>query len=171
LRVGVVDFFCGSGGVSVGLQAVKGPARFEIIEGIDIDRHCVGTYESMIGAPCRPIDIRALSRNRNLLEETIASWRLDRFDRVLLVGCSPCQGFSAHRKSIAGPDIRRSLFIDFCRVAAVVQPDAILLENVPDIFCADHWRHFVAGRRKLADAGYLLNITLGCRTIFKSASS
>lgn len=154
LRVGVIDFFCGSGGVSAGLQAVKGLAKFEIIEGIDIDRHCINTYESMIGAPCRPIDIRALSRNRNMLDATVASWRLDRFDRVLLVGCSPCQGFSAHRKSISGPDMRRSLFIDFCRIAAAVQPDAILLENVPDIFCADHWRHFVAGRRELADAGY-----------------
>lgn len=154
LRIGVIDFFCGSGGVSVGLQAVKGSAKFEIIEGIDIDRHCVHTYERMIGAPCRPIDISALSRSRKLLDATVASWRLDRFDRVLLVGCSPCQGFSAHRKSIAGPDVRRSLFIDFCRIAAVVQPDGILLENVPDIFSADHWRHFVAGRRELADAGY-----------------
>ena len=34
-RIGVVDFFCGAGGVSVGLKAVTCPAMFEIIEGID----------------------------------------------------------------------------------------------------------------------------------------
>jgi DNA (cytosine-5)-methyltransferase 1 len=154
LQIGVVDFFCGSGGVSIGLKAVKGPANFRIIEGIDIDPHCVRTYEQMIGSPCRPIDIRALTKDRELLAATVASWRLERFDRILLVGCSPCQGFAAHRKSIAGPDARRSLFIDFCRIAAVIQPDAILLENVPDIFSADHWRHYLAGRRELVDAGY-----------------
>lgn len=154
LQIGVVDFFCGSGGVSAGLKAVEGPATFRIIEGIDIDPHCARTYEHMLGAPCRPIDIAALTRNRGLLSATIASWRLERFDRILLVGCSPCQGFAAHRKSVIGSDARRSLFVDFCQIAAAVQPDGILLENVPDIFSADHWRHFVAGRRHLIQAGY-----------------
>jgi DNA (cytosine-5)-methyltransferase 1 len=154
LRIGVVDFFCGSGGVSIGLKEVTRPAKFQIIEGIDIDPHCARTYEQMIGAPCRSIDIRSLARNRELLKAAVASWRLERFDRLLLVGCSPCQGFAAHRKSIAGHDARRSLFVDFCHVAAEIQPDAILLENVPDIFSRDHWRHFVAGRRQLIGAGY-----------------
>jgi DNA (cytosine-5)-methyltransferase 1 len=154
LEIGVIDFFCGSGGVSAGLKSVVGPAKFRIIEGIDFDRHCVRTYEHMIGAPCRPLDISALARDRDMLASAIASWRLDRFDRVLLVGCSPCQGFSAHRKSVAGHDPRRSLFVDFCKIAGVVRPDAILLENVPDIFSKGHWRHFVAGRRHLAEAGY-----------------
>jgi DNA (cytosine-5)-methyltransferase 1 len=153
-QIGVVDFFCGSGGVSAGLKAVEGPATFRIIEGLDIDRHCVRTYEQMVGAPCRPLDVSALARDTNKLAAIVASWRLKRFDRILLVGCSPCQGFAAHRKSITGHDPRRSLFIDFCRIAAVVQPDAILLENVPDIFSAEHWRHFVAGRRHLIEAGY-----------------
>jgi DNA (cytosine-5)-methyltransferase 1 len=89
-----------------------------------------------------------------MLEATIASWHVDRFDKLLLVGCSPCQGFAAHRKSITDHDPRRNLFVDFCRVAAAVRPDAILLENVPDIFSADHWRHFLAGRRHLVQAGY-----------------
>lgn len=153
-RIGVVDFFCGSGGVSAGLKAVEGPSTFHIIEGIDIDLHCARTYERMIDAPCRPIDIRAVAKNAGLLASVIASWRLERFDRVLLVGCAPCQGFAAHRKAVTGHDARRSLFVDFCRIAAAVRPDAVLLENVPDIFSADHWRHFVAGREHLVRSGY-----------------
>jgi DNA (cytosine-5)-methyltransferase 1 len=154
LQVGVVDFFCGSGGVSAGLKAVQGQADFRIIEGIDNDRHCASTYERMIGSPCDRSDILALSKNAKALAERVASWRLHRFDRVLLVGCSPCQGFAAHRKSVAGDDPRRNLFEAFCRITSVVRPDAILMENVPDLFSADHWQHFEAGRRRLIRSGY-----------------
>lgn len=153
LKVGVIDFFCGSGGVSAGLQAVTGGAEFHIIEGIDTDPHCGKTFELMIGAPCVRLDIRELAGDPAQLSQRIASWKRGRFDRLLLIGCSPCQGFSAHRKSIRGQDARRSLFHEFCRIAAQIKPDAIFLENVPDLFSADHWRHFAAGRRELAKAG------------------
>ncbi len=152
--VGVVDFFCGSGGVSAGLQAVCGPAKFEIVTGIDNDPHCARTFERMIGVPCDQSDILALANNNAELADKIASWKLERFDKVLLVGCSPCQGFSAHRKSIMGPDPRRNLFKAFCRIASIIQPDAILMENVPDLFSVDHWVHFEAGRERLVRSGY-----------------
>jgi DNA (cytosine-5)-methyltransferase 1 len=152
--VGVVDFFCGSGGVSTGLQAVKGPVRYEIIEGIDIDPHCAKTFETMIGAPCRDIDVMELSRNEKALRERIRSWNVEKYDKLLLIGCSPCQGFAAHRKSIREHDPRRNLFRAFCKIASVARPDAILLENVPDLFSADHWPHFAAGRRLLVSKGY-----------------
>ena len=154
VRVGVVDFFCGSGGVSAGLKSVRGAAEFHIIEGIDNDAHCASTYERMIGAPCDTSDILMLANDNKALAKKIASWRLDRFDRVLLVGCSPCQGFAAHRKSIVGHDPRRNLVEAFCKIAAKVKPDAILMENVPDLFSADHWRHFAAGQRRLMRSGY-----------------
>jgi DNA (cytosine-5)-methyltransferase 1 len=153
-RIGVVDFFCGAGGVSVGLKVADGPARFEIVEGIDNDPHCARTYEAMVGVPCDRTDILELSNSRKALTAKIASWRLERFDRVLLVGCAPCQGFAAHRKSFVEHDPRRNLFEAFCRIASIVRPDAILMENVPDLFSADHWPHFAAGRRRLELGGY-----------------
>lgn len=153
LQVGVVDFFCGAGGVSAGLRASTA-ADFEIITGLDNDPHCAATYEAMIGVKCDTIDILKLASDTSLLDARIASWNLDRFDKVLLVGCSPCQGFSAHRKSVIGEDPRRNLFEAFCRIAARVQPDAIFMENVPDLFSKGHWPHFVAGRELLVDVGY-----------------
>jgi len=153
-RIGVVDFFCGAGGVSAGLRAVDGPALFEIVEGIDNDPHCARTFEAMVGANCDQTDILQLSNSKKALAAKITSWRLERFDRVLLVGCAPCQGFSAHRKSFVEHDSRRNLFEAFCRIASAVQPDAILMENVPDLFSGDHWSHFAAGRRRLAKSGY-----------------
>src|SRR6185295_10780502 len=114
MKIGVVDFFCGAGGVSAGLKKSTGLAEYEIIEGLDNDPHCAATYERMIEAPCDQTDILALSRSRKKLAAKIEGWNLKRFDRVLLVGCSPCQGFSAHRKSIEGEDARRNLFEAFC---------------------------------------------------------
>ena len=153
-RVGVIDFFCGCGGVSAGLQAVRGNVQFKIIEGIDNDPHCGRTYERMVGAPCDNLDILALSNSPKALASKIGTWNLKSFDRILLVGCAPCQGFAAHRKFIEGHDPRRNLFEAFCRIAAVVKPDAVLMENVPDLFSTGHWRHFEAGRCLLTQAGY-----------------
>lgn len=152
--IGVVDFFCGCGGVSAGLKAVWQGRAFEILRGIDNDRHCVKTYERMIGARCDQIDILELAQDPELLEQSVADWGIRGFDKTLLVGCAPCQGFAAHRKSIEGHDPRRNLFEAFCRIAAKVQPDAILMENVPDLFSRDHWPHFEAGRVILENAGY-----------------
>lgn len=154
VRVGVVDFFCGSGGVSAGLKTIREPAHFEIIAGIDNDPYCARTYERMIGAPCYPLDIFALAKDPKDLTGFISSLRLDEFDRILLIGCSPCQGFAAHRKSIIGRDPRRNLFETFCRIAVSIQPDAILMENVPDLFSADHWPHYLRGRNQLVKGGY-----------------
>lgn len=153
-KIAVVDFFCGCGGVSAGLKAVGGGTAFEILRGIDNDRHCARTYERMIGARCDQIDVLELAQDQDMLAREIASWGLNLFDKVLLVGCAPCQGFAAHRKSIEGHDPRRNLFEAFCRIAAVVQPDAVLMENVPDLFSRDHWAHFEAGRTRLEQAGY-----------------
>lgn len=153
-RIGVVDFFCGAGGVSTGLRSADRHAVFDIVEGIDNDIHCARTYEAMVGAPCDRTDILELSHSRKALSAKIKSWDLQRFDYTLLVGCSPCQGFAAHRKSFVEHDPRRNLFEAFCRIASIVRPDAILMENVPDLFSADHWSHFAAGRRRLMQSGY-----------------
>lgn len=110
----------------------------------------------MIGASCDQTDIFRLARDRELLDRKLGQWNLSRFDRILLVGCSPCQGFSAHRKSVIGHDDRRDLFEAFCKIAAHIGPDAIMMENVPDMFSASYWPHFVAGRKTLEAAGFLV---------------
>ena len=134
MKVGVIDFFCGSGGVSARLQAVNGPSVFEIVTGVDNDPYCARTYERNIRAPCDQSDILALSNDPEALAAKVRYWKLGRFDKVLLVGCAPCQGFAAHRKFFAGDDPRRNLFEAFCRVASAMQADVVLMENVPDLF-------------------------------------
>jgi DNA (cytosine-5)-methyltransferase 1 len=156
-KVAVLDFFAGCGGVSAGILAADPPGvEFTIVAAIDNDPYCCETYSHMIGTPCERLDISEFVRKPHLLDEFCKKWRLDRFDRLFLIGCAPCQGFAAHRKSIGGTDERRSLFGDFCRIAARLKPDAVLMENVPDIFSKSHWPYFSRGGDRLERSGITL---------------
>ncbi len=151
----VVDFFCGCGGTSKGFQLAKAPdVQFEIVAGVDFDEACCRTFETSVGARAFCLDIRALYENPTALEEFKTSLDLKRFRRLVLIGCAPCQGFSAHRRNIAEEDLRKDLFVMFCRIAPQFNPDAIFMENVPDIFSTRNWPFFQAGAAALRHAGY-----------------
>ena len=155
LRLGVVDFFSGCGGVSTGfsLAAVPG-ANIDIVAGVDIDPNACATFERMHARPAVCLDIRQLLNEPDRLRTIVNEWNLDRFDRLVLVGCSPCQGFAAHRKAVDEDDPRRHLFTVFTEIARQLKPDAIFMENVPDLFSRKHWPHYAYGRQVLEEAGY-----------------
>jgi len=135
----------------------------EIVMGLDSDPHSCATYERLVGAPAACIDILELLSKPELLEDYKRSWRLERFDKVILIGCSPCQGFAAHRKGIVVEDYRRNLFVAFTEVAAKLQPDAVFIENVPDMLSKAHWPYFARGRQNLVKAGLHVRVKGGKR--------
>lgn len=156
-RVGVLDFFCGCGGASYGFsKARRQGLDVRILGGVDIDAHACATYRRMVGAPSEQLDIAALARRPSMLSGLLDRWGWADHDRRILVGCAPCQGFAAHRKAVEGRDPRRSLFVDFCRLAMTLRPDAIFIENVPDLFAKRHWPYFTNGRSMLEAAGYVV---------------
>lgn len=155
LRIGVVDFFAGCGGTSYGFSRAEVPgATIEIVAGIDIDPHCCATYSRMLKAPGLQLDIAQLVDDEARLDALLKQWKLERFDKVILVGCAPCQGFAAHRKAVNGKDSRRSLFVIFCTLVKRLKPDAVFMENVPDLFSKRHWKYYQQGRSLLESAGY-----------------
>jgi DNA (cytosine-5)-methyltransferase 1 len=158
IKVGVIDFFAGCGGASYGFTRARVPGvEVEIVAGIDIDVHACATYNRMLRAPVYPLDIANLVNRRALeLKSLIREWSLSRYDKIVLIGCAPCQGFAAHRKSIKGSDARRSLFARFADIARIIQPDAIFMENVPDMFSKPHWPHYSHAKSKLEKAGYMV---------------
>ena len=157
MRFGVIDFFSGCGGASTGFSASDVPgSSVEIIAGIDINPSACATYERMHVKPCLCKDITQLFSDKNEFEELIASWELHRFDHLILIGCAPCQGFSAHRKSKHGDDPRRPLFVLFSEIAQKLNPSAIFMENVPDLFSKKHWAYYMTGRDNLISAGYIV---------------
>src|SRR5437867_5116155 len=153
--VGVLDLFCGCGGASAGFASAEvRDMRVSIVAGIDIDPHSCTTFRTMLRAPAERLDVRALANDERLFRRAVSSWNLDRFDKLVLIGCAPCQGFAAHRKAAPGRDARRSLFVDFCRLAMNLRPDAIFMENVPDIFSGRHWPYYTQGRELLESGGF-----------------
>jgi DNA-cytosine methyltransferase len=154
-KVGVIDFFCGCGGASKGFQLASDAAvEFEIIAGVDFDEASCMTFESSIGAKAIKDDIRRLYESPEALDKFKESLSLHRYKKLVLIGCAPCQGFSAHRRNEVEEDLRKDLFVMFCRIAPRFSPDAIFMENVPDIFSTRNWPFYQAGAAALRAAGY-----------------
>lgn len=128
-----VDLFCGAGGLSLGLQA----AGFQVVLGVDHDPEALETHRSLCPG---------LSVDWNLADPAVVEQvgELVRDAGVTLVaGGPPCQPFSKAGRSMLrdlvqtgrrdSHDHRRDLWQSFLRVVAIARPDAVLMENVPDM--------------------------------------
>jgi len=120
----VLDTFAGAGGFSLGFEL----AGCEIIGGIEMDSWASETFaHNHQDALVLTRDIQQVSTEE--LRETFGTRRPD-----ILLGGPPCQGFSICRKNAGDPtDPKNSLFIEFLRVAEALQPDYVIMENVPNI--------------------------------------
>lgn len=120
----VLDTFAGAGGFSLGFEL----AGCRVLGGIEIDSWASETFahnhkDSLVVTR----DIQSVSDDE--LCDLFAKRRPN-----ILLGGPPCQGFSICRKNAGDPtDPRNSLFVDFLRFARVLQPDYVIMENVPNI--------------------------------------
>ena len=142
-----LDLFCGWGGMTLGLVQ----AGYQVAGGVDHDPNAVQTYRA--NHPQVPLwdsDIRTLTA-----QEVRAGWGHRPLD--LLVGGPPCQGFSPLRttrwNSAAADDPRNALIYEMFRFIEVLQPRAVLLENVPGLRAQEPFRRF---QQRLTDMGYLI---------------
>jgi DNA (cytosine-5)-methyltransferase 1 len=127
------DLFSGAGGLSLGLEA----AGYRVIMGVDKDQEATETHRHHFGG-------------------LTVSWDLSDADRVarvgrlikdagveLIAGGPPCQPFSrAGRSKIRHRIVngftdpseeRRHLWRSFLEIVTIVEPQAVLMENVPDM--------------------------------------
>lgn len=106
-----IDLYCGAGGFSLGFAA----AGFQVY-GIDQDSNAVATYSQNVGeAQCTRLNYDTLLPTAD----------------VLLAG-PPCQPWSRAGKQLGELDVREGFSI-VGRAVQVVEPRAIVVENVPDI--------------------------------------
>lgn len=123
--IGVIDFFSGCGGTSLGLRN----AGMTILGGIDNDADAALTYQ--LNFPEAEFifgDIRNLG-----VEHLLSELRLPDVDRLVLSACAPCQPFTKQRTTRASVDKRVPLLSELGRFVQGLEPDAILLENVPGL--------------------------------------
>ena len=123
-RLKVLDTFAGAGGFSLGFEL----AGCEVVGGIELDSWASQTFaHNHKGAVVIQRDIQSVSDEE--LEDAFADRKPD-----ILLGGPPCQGFSICRKNSGdSTDPRNSLFVEFLRTARVLQPDYVIMENVPNI--------------------------------------
>jgi DNA (cytosine-5)-methyltransferase 1 len=152
--VQVIDMFSGCGGMSYGFRmAATNHVRYEILGGLDVDRHANATYERMLGRPALHQDVRELT-GRKALNAALKAWGYNPELPLVLIGCAPCQGFSSHRKKDPRKDQRNELLAAFGEIAAMLKPNVVVAENVPEMLHRDHWPHFEAFRGQSKRSGY-----------------
>lgn len=120
-----LDLFAGAGGLTCGLDMAgfRPILANELVPAYaETYRHNHPNTEVVVG------DIRTIVE-RNLMKSlSLKPGELD-----LLAGGPPCQGFSINAPIRSLDDERNHLFKDYLRIAAILMPKAILIENVPGI--------------------------------------
>ncbi|MCT8334796.1 DNA cytosine methyltransferase [Leptospira sp. 85282-16] len=121
-----IDFFCGAGGMTTGFKK----AGVSVTAGIDIDFNCKDTYETnhpeskFIHADIKKLTFNEFERETKIRKKD---------DKMIFIGCSPCQYFSTIRTKKAKSEESRNLLTDFQRFVKEYTPGYVVIENVPGI--------------------------------------
>ncbi len=122
-----IDFFCGAGGMSYGLQQ----SGIKILAGLDNASDCKLTYETNItGAKFIKHDISSLSAPE--LERRLHITRND--PNLVFAGCSPCQFWSKIRTDKTNSQQTAHLLKQFQKFIKYYRPGFVVVENVPGLF-------------------------------------
>ena len=124
-RIKAIDLFCGVGGLTYGLAKSGIP----VVAGIDNDLTCQYAYE-------KNNKVKFIKQDIGKLKKEDINKFFKKKDIKILVGCAPCQTFSAHSIKIKKikrleEDTRWNLLDDFTRLIRDIKPDIVSMENVP----------------------------------------
>ena len=120
----VLDMFAGAGGTGYGFAR----AGFRIVGVVEWNAHAALTYSRNLGVEVEPQDISDLDPRTYRESLALEPRQLD-----VLVGCSPCQGFSEMRNDGGAGDERNELVLIYLRFIEEFQPRFVLFENVAGI--------------------------------------
>jgi DNA (cytosine-5)-methyltransferase 1 len=149
MKIAAVDLFCGSGGLSYGLQS----AGVSIQAGIDNDPQCKHAFESNVDAPFRIADVVSLARNPERIRR-LFPWDSD---LNVLAACAPCQPYStmSHSKGASHEDHQKwGLLKKVKQIVETVEPDVVVTENVLQVRKDDVYGELIDS---LVDNGYQIN--------------
>ena len=90
----------------------------------------------------------------NLGDVTKVNWNEYRGKADVVVGGSPCQGFSVAGKRLGLDDPRSNLALHYARIVRAVEPTWFLYENVPGLLSSDEGRDMGALIATLGNIGY-----------------
>lgn len=122
-RLTLMDLFAGCGGLTRGFLDSR---RYRAVFAVEWDEDAAATYRANFGKHvfCGPIE------------------RVEEFPSVdVIVGGPPCQGFSPLNMRGVGLE-RRTLWREYLRALEEAQPDAFLMENVPQLLRSAEYAAF-----------------------------
>lgn len=162
-KIGVIDFFSGCGGMSLGFDALaaKG-APFQVLAGIDINDQSLESYSRNFGVPAINQDISKIPDfSDHEFKGFLSKIGLDvRPEKLVVIGCAPCQGFSAHTKTnMSRVDSRNNLVVKFALTAVKLEADVIVMENVPELL-SGRFSHFFDEFKEIVE-GYGYHVSSG----------
>lgn len=122
-KIGVIDLFCGIGGLSYGMKN----QGFDIIAGFDTDRTCKYAFETNNEAKFYAQDVNTISKKQ--IKDLFKG-----YDIKILAGCAPCQPFSSYAFKVKEKDHHKyDLLYQFGRLVELTKPDIVTMENVTQI--------------------------------------
>lgn len=115
-----VDLFCGSGGLTLGLEAAGLTTKYAA----DIDESAIATFNQNIGPQGEVMDVMS-PEIVEIIEARVGT------SPFIIAGGPPCQGFSQQRRG-HNVDDRNTLVLRHAEIALALtrRPAAIVLENV-----------------------------------------
>lgn len=138
----LIDLFCGAGGAALGFQQ----AGFEVKLGVDNNTSSLSTFSRNLRAKTEEFDLFRVGGQR-----IMESAELYRGELTLLLGCPPCQGFSA-LGDMREDDERNQLVHKFVNIVLTTKPLFFAFENVPGLEEQD--QYYGRMLRKLIIGGY-----------------
>ena len=119
----VIDLFCGAGALTHGF-VLEG---FNVVAGLDADKSCKYAYETN-------------NPGATFIEKKIEDVNADELNQMypeghvkILVGCAPCQPYSAYNRKKQDRERKWELLFNFSNLISEIEPDIISMENVPTL--------------------------------------
>lgn len=139
----ILDAFCGSGGIHIGLE--QGLTNAKVVIGIDIDKNVGKQYQYMFP-------------ETTYLSEGIQSVQFLKKNTMpiidLFAGGFPCQPWSLAGKRKGFADERGQIMFTMLDVIEMIKPKIIFLENVKNFQTISEGKPFAILMERLALSGY-----------------
>ena len=142
----VIDLFCGCGGLSQGFI----DAGYDVVLGIDHWKDAINTFNY------NHKDSHGIVADlyKESPESISSKTRITKAD--IIIGGPPCQGFSIAGKRII-EDERNELYKSFVHFIEHYQPEAFLMENVPNILSMGKGMVKEKIKKDFEKIGYMVN--------------
>jgi DNA (cytosine-5)-methyltransferase 1 len=140
--VSVIDLFSGCGGLTIGV--IEAAARLDRTVGValaidheilplEVLRQTLGLHSARVRAEDLGTALQSVASRTSAAERAMFRPASTANGAKLLVAGPPCQGHSALNNHTRHNDPRNDLYLAVARAARLVEPDAVVIENVRGI--------------------------------------